>query len=98
MARLLQPHCSPWTSLFLSIFATFLSTWLSLGMFFLSSLLSILVQRNGAIYCNSPNEGQNNGPFLYTLSGTIGAAYISVERGVCSSFPLVTLQYTNTNF
>ncbi len=29
-----------------------------------------------------PNEGQNNGPFLFTLSGTIGATYVSVERGV----------------
>ena len=29
-----------------------------------------------------PNEGQNNGPFLYTISGTIGAAYAAVERGV----------------
>ena len=31
---------------------------------------------------SGPNEGNNNGPFLYTLSGTIGAAYLSVERGV----------------
>lgn len=31
---------------------------------------------------SGPNEGQNNGPFLYTLSGTIGATYASVERGV----------------
>ena len=29
-----------------------------------------------------PNEGQNNGPFLYTLSGTIAATYFGVERGV----------------
>ena len=29
-----------------------------------------------------PNEGQNNGPFLYTISGTIGATYASVERNV----------------
>lgn len=31
---------------------------------------------------SGPNEGSNNGPFLYTISGTIGAAYASVERGV----------------
>ncbi|KAI0362765.1 5'/3'-nucleotidase sure [Trametes cingulata] len=31
---------------------------------------------------SGPNEGQNNGPFLYTLSGTIGAAYTAVERGI----------------
>ena len=31
---------------------------------------------------SGPNEGNNNGPFLYTLSGTIGAAYLSIERGV----------------
>ncbi|KAF7796743.1 hypothetical protein EIP86_007926 [Pleurotus ostreatoroseus] len=29
-----------------------------------------------------PNEGQNNGPFLYTISGTIGATYAAVERGI----------------
>ncbi|SJL04401.1 related to Acid phosphatase [Armillaria ostoyae] len=31
---------------------------------------------------SGPNEGSNNGPFLYTLSGTIGASYASVERGI----------------
>ena len=31
---------------------------------------------------SGPNEGSNAGPFVYTLSGTVGAAYISVERGV----------------
>ncbi|THU79856.1 5'/3'-nucleotidase sure [Dendrothele bispora CBS 962.96] len=31
---------------------------------------------------SGPNEGQNAGPFLYTLSGTIGATYASVERGI----------------
>ncbi|KAK0228243.1 sure-like protein [Armillaria fumosa] len=31
---------------------------------------------------SGPNEGGNNGPFLYTLSGTIGASYASVERGI----------------
>ncbi|KAI0637274.1 5'/3'-nucleotidase sure [Trametes polyzona] len=31
---------------------------------------------------SGPNEGQNNGPFLYTLSGTIGATYTAVERGI----------------
>ena len=29
-----------------------------------------------------PNVGQNLGPFLYTLSGTIGATYAAVGRGV----------------
>lgn len=29
-----------------------------------------------------PNEGGNAGPFLYMLSGTMGATYISVYRGV----------------
>lgn len=28
-----------------------------------------------------PNEGPNLGPFLYTLSGTIGGSYVAVERG-----------------
>ncbi|KAL0569809.1 hypothetical protein V5O48_012154 [Marasmius crinis-equi] len=31
---------------------------------------------------SGPNEGSNLGPFLFTLSGTIGAAYTSVERGI----------------
>ncbi|KAF5374265.1 hypothetical protein D9758_004522 [Tetrapyrgos nigripes] len=31
---------------------------------------------------SGPNEGQNAGPFLYTLSGTVGATYASVERGI----------------
>ncbi|KAJ1024184.1 hypothetical protein NDA16_003023 [Ustilago loliicola] len=31
---------------------------------------------------SGPNEGTNLGPFLYTLSGTIGASYFSVERNV----------------
>ena len=30
-----------------------------------------------------PNEGANAGPFLYTLSGTMGATYMSTYRGVC---------------
>ncbi|KAI9755899.1 MAG: hypothetical protein M4579_004113 [Chaenotheca gracillima] len=29
-----------------------------------------------------PNEGGNTGPFFYTLSGTIGATYAAVERGI----------------
>lgn len=29
-----------------------------------------------------PNFGLNLGPFLYTLSGTIGATYAAVERGI----------------
>lgn len=35
---------------------------------------------------SGPNEGQNAGPFLYTLSGTVGATYASVERGVSADF------------
>ncbi|KAJ3482505.1 hypothetical protein NLI96_g6947 [Meripilus lineatus] len=31
---------------------------------------------------SGPNEGKNNGPFVYTLSGTIGAAYNAVGRGI----------------
>ncbi|ETW85643.1 hypothetical protein HETIRDRAFT_443564 [Heterobasidion irregulare TC 32-1] len=31
---------------------------------------------------SGPNEGQNNGPFSFTISGTIGASYASVERGI----------------
>ena len=40
---------------------------------------------------SGPNEGQNNGPFVFTLSGTVGATYVSVERGVSPDldFPLM---------
>ena len=31
---------------------------------------------------SGPNEGLNTGPFVFTLSGTVGATYVSVERGV----------------
>ncbi|KAI0086632.1 sure-like protein [Irpex rosettiformis] len=31
---------------------------------------------------NGPNEGANLGPFLYTLSGTMGATYAAVYKGV----------------
>ena len=31
---------------------------------------------------SGPNEGNNLGPFIYTLSGTVGATYTSIERGV----------------
>ncbi|KAJ7582463.1 sure-like protein [Mycena floridula] len=34
------------------------------------------------IVVSGPNEGQNNGPFFYTLSGTIGAAYVAIEHGI----------------
>ncbi|KAK9900242.1 sure-like protein [Cystobasidium minutum MCA 4210] len=34
------------------------------------------------LVCSGPNEGNNLGPFLYTLSGTVGAAYASIEYGV----------------
>jgi len=49
--------------------------------------LDILVPRHFGktpvdLVVSGPNEGSNNGPFLYTLSGTIGASYASVERGI----------------
>ncbi|KAK0555570.1 hypothetical protein OC846_000089 [Tilletia horrida] len=31
---------------------------------------------------SGPNEGNNLGPFIFTLSGTVGATYTAVERGV----------------
>ncbi|KLO10394.1 5'/3'-nucleotidase sure [Schizopora paradoxa] len=43
---------------------------------------------------SGPNEGTNNGPFLYTLSGTIGATYISVERGAI--FPAIAFSAGNS--
>ncbi|KAI0747817.1 sure-like protein [Daedaleopsis nitida] len=41
---------------------------------------------------SGPNEGQNNGPFLFTLSGTVGATYVSVERG----FPAIAFSAGNS--
>lgn len=46
---------------------------------------------------SGPNEGQNNGPFLYTISGTIGAAYAAVERGVSPNFSRATSQFSMPN-
>lgn len=49
---------------------------------------------------SGPNEGTNLGPFLYTLSGTIGASYFAVERGVPSiaiSASTDIRQYTSLN-
>lgn len=34
------------------------------------------------LFVSGPNEGNNLGPFLYTLSGTIGATYAAIERGI----------------
>ncbi|EST07298.1 Survival protein SurE-like phosphatase/nucleotidase [Kalmanozyma brasiliensis GHG001] len=49
---------------------------------------------------SGPNEGTNLGPFLYTLSGTIGASYFAVERNVPAiAFSASTdvRQYTSLN-
>ncbi|TAQ85386.1 hypothetical protein B7494_g6287 [Chlorociboria aeruginascens] len=40
---------------------------------------------------SGPNYGTNLGPFLYTLSGTIGATYTAVERGIPA------IAYSGTN-
>lgn len=48
-----------------------------------------------------PNEGTNLGPFLYTLSGTVGASYASVERGypaIAFSASTDPRDYTTLNF
>ncbi|KAG8531725.1 uncharacterized protein KY384_003357 [Bacidia gigantensis] len=34
------------------------------------------------LFVSGPNFGLNAGPFFYTLSGTIGATYAAVERGI----------------
>ncbi|KAK6542288.1 hypothetical protein TWF694_006248 [Orbilia ellipsospora] len=38
-----------------------------------------------------PNEGSNAGPFVFTLSGTLGAAYAAVSRGI----PAIAFSATN---
>ena len=40
---------------------------------------------------NGPNEGGNLGPFLYTLSGTMGATYAAVYRGVSGTVVILKL-------
>ncbi|KAE8210054.1 hypothetical protein CF319_g3718 [Tilletia indica] len=53
---------------------------------------------------SGPNEGNNLGPFIFTLSGTVGATYTAVERGVpaiafsASTRPrsYTTLDFNNT--
>lgn len=40
---------------------------------------------------SGPNESQNNGPFFYTISGTVGATYTSIERG----YPAIALNAGN---
>jgi 5'-nucleotidase len=39
-----------------------------------------------------PNESQNNGPFFYTISGTVGATYASIER----SYPAIAVNAGNS--
>jgi 5'-nucleotidase len=34
------------------------------------------------LFVAGPNEGLNLGPFLYSLSGTIGGTYAAIERGI----------------
>ncbi|KAI0713286.1 5'/3'-nucleotidase sure [Earliella scabrosa] len=41
---------------------------------------------------SGPNEGLNTGPFVFTLSGTVGATYVSVERG----FPAIAFSAANS--
>lgn len=48
-----------------------------------------------------PNEGTNLGPFLYTLSGTLGASYVVVERGfpaIAFSASTAIRDYTTLNY
>ncbi len=42
---------------------------------------------------NGPNEGTNIGPYLYTLSGTMGATYTAVERNI----PAIAVSGSNSN-
>ncbi|EPS36326.1 hypothetical protein H072_10160 [Dactylellina haptotyla CBS 200.50] len=48
-----------------------------------------------------PNEGSNAGPFVFTLSGTVGAAYAAVSRGIpaiaFSASDILNRKYTAVN-
>ncbi|CAD6884958.1 unnamed protein product [Tilletia controversa] len=49
-----------------------------------SSVIDFAVCCNGGVdlVFSGPNESQNLGPFIFTLSGTVGATYTAVEPGV----------------
>ena len=42
----------------------------------------VLKNKTVDLVLSGPNEGSNFGPYSYTRSGTIGAAYAAVYRGV----------------
>jgi 5'-nucleotidase len=45
--------------------------------------LSITKQNQSVdLVVSGVNEGSNLGPLVYTLSGTLGAAYVAVGRGI----------------
>ncbi|KAF3168521.1 hypothetical protein TWF788_010874 [Orbilia oligospora] len=70
--------------------------------------LDYLVKRqnifNGSepdLIVTGPNEGSNAGPFVFTLSGTVGAAYAAVSRGIpaiaFSATDILNRKYTAVN-
>ncbi|KAF3932372.1 Exopolyphosphatase [Dactylella cylindrospora] len=70
--------------------------------------LDYLVKRehifNGSepdLFVTGPNEGSNAGPFVFTLSGTVGAAYAAVSRGIpaiaFSATDFMNRVYTSVN-
>ncbi|KAK6342248.1 hypothetical protein TWF730_001725 [Orbilia blumenaviensis] len=70
--------------------------------------LDFLVKRKGIfngsepdLIVTGPNEGSNAGPFVFTLSGTVGAAYAAVSRGIpaiaFSATDILNRKYTTVN-
>ncbi|KAF3922247.1 Exopolyphosphatase [Dactylellina cionopaga] len=70
--------------------------------------LDYLVKRQGIfngsepdLIVTGPNEGSNAGPFVFTLSGTVGAAYAAVGRGIpsiaFSATDILNRKYTAVN-
>ncbi|KAK6496026.1 hypothetical protein TWF481_002054 [Arthrobotrys musiformis] len=70
--------------------------------------LDYLVKRKGIfngsepdLIVTGPNEGSNAGPFVFTLSGTVGAAYAAVSRGIpaiaFSATDILNRKYTAVN-
>src|SRR2546430_6745046 len=54
----------------------------TMGPRFLTDIISFWNNTTPDLFVSGPNEGNNLGPFIYTLSGTVGSTYSAVERGI----------------
>jgi len=54
----------------------------TMGPRFLTDIISFWNNTTPDLFVSGPNEGNNLGPFIYALSGTVGSTYSAVERGI----------------